>query len=312
MKKFTAILMALGMIAAMTACSSCTHTEVGNWVADAVGHWKVCGECGEKTQTGEHTLNDESKCTVCNSEIMDWDDSASVFTYDEQDNVIRTAEYDADGKLVSETVNEYEYDTNGNILKCKETADGRLNSETDYTVSGGESIPAKFTQYNEDGSKFVNEYDSYGNVIKLIDYDADGNVNMQSNSEYAESSDGEWYEKSATETYSNGTKIEAEYDEHHNTTAKVTYDADGNVTSTEKWEYTYDDNGFITTEKEYVDGVLNTEIVYKIVAEDDGTVSYPETVTSYNEDGSKTVCVYDEENELVSETKYDASGKVIA
>ena len=89
------------------------------------------------------------------------------------------------------------------------------------------------------------------------------------------------------------------------------YDADGNVTSTESWEYTYDDNGFITREKAYADGVLNTETVYKIVIEDDGMFSYPETVTTYNEDGSKTVCVYDENDELISETKYDASGNVV-
>ncbi len=312
MKKFTAILMALIMIAALTACSSHSHTETGNWEVDAAEHWKVCGECGEKTQTGEHTLNDESKCTVCNSEIMDWGDSASVFTYDEHDNIVRTAEYDADGQLVSETVSEYAYDANGNLLKCKETVDGRLNSETEYTVSDGESIDAKYTQYNEDGSKFINEYDGNGNVIKLIDYDAEGNVTLQADSEYAQKSDGEWYEKSATETYTDGTKIETEYDEQHNATSRLVYDADGNVTTTEKWEYTYDESGLIAKEKEYADGTLCKEIAYKIVAEDDGVFSYPETVTTYNEDGSKTVCVYDENNEVISETTYDASGKVIA
>ncbi len=36
-----------------------------------------------------------------------------------------------------------------------------------------------------------------------------------------------------------------------------------------------------------------------------------EIVTTYNEDGSKTVCVYGENDKLVSEMKYDASGKVI-
>ena len=124
--------------------------------------------------------------------------------------------------------------------------------------------------------------------------------------------DGEWYESEATESHSDGKKIEAKYNEYGDTTSRVIYDADGNVTSSETWEYTYDDNGFITTKKEYVDGMLNTQTVYKIVVEDDGILGYPETVTTYNEDGSKTVCVYDEYNELVSETKYDASGNVVA
>lgn len=311
MKRITAMLMVLVIIAAMTACSSHTHTEDENWEADSVGHWKVCKECGEKTQTGDHTLNDNSKCTVCASDILVWDDSVSVYSYDKYENIIRMADYDTDGKLISETVNEYEYDTNGNITKGKEYIDGKLSSETEYTVSDGESISAKYTQYNEDGSKFVNKYDSYGNVIVLIDYDAEGNVSLQINSEYAENDDGEWYEKSATEIYGDGTKIEAEYNEHGDNTSRVIYGADGSITSTESWEYTYDDNGFATTEKAYVDGVLNTETVYKIVIEDDGMFSYPETVTTYDKDGSKTVCVYDENDELVSETKYDASGNVV-
>lgn len=311
MKKFTVLLMALVMVAAMTACSSHTHTEGENWVADSTGHWKVCKECGEKIQTGNHTLNDESKCTVCASEIMAWEDSVSVYTYDEYENIIRMAEYDADGKLISETVNEYEYDANGNVTKGKEYTDGKLSSETEYIVSDGESISAKYTQYNEDGSKFVNEYDGYGNVIVLIDCDAEGNVNLQANYEYAKNDDGEWYKKSATESYSDGTKIKAEYDEHENNLSCVNYDADGNVAFTEDWEYTYADNGFVATEKNYVDGVLNTETVYKIITEEDGIFNYPETVTNYNEDGSKTVCVYDENGETVSETNYDAFNNVI-
>lgn len=311
MKKFIVLLMALAMVATMTACSSHTHTEDENWVVDSTGHWKVCKKCGKKIHVGDHTLDDESKCTVCGSEIMDWEDSVSVYSYDEYENIIRMAEYDTDGKLISETVNEYEYDADGNITKGKEYIDGRLNGETEYTVSDGESISAKYTQYNEDGTKFVNEYDDYGNVIVLIGYDAEGNENLQTNYKYAENSNGEWYKKSATENYSDGTKIKAEYDEYENNLSCVSYDADGNVVSTEVWKYTYADNKFVKTKKYYVDGVLNTETVYKIVTEEDGVVSYPETVINYNEDGSKTVCIYDENGETVSETKYNASGNVI-
>ena len=134
----------------------------------------------------------------------------------------------------------------------------------------------------------------------MIDYDAEENVNLQINYEHAENGDGEWYETSATEIYSDGTKIEATYNEHRNNTSRVIYDADGNVTSTESWKYTYDDNGFTTTEKAYVDGVLSTETVYKVVTEDDGMFSYPEIVKTYDENG-----------ELVSETKYDADGNEV-
>ena len=313
MKKIFAIMIACAMLlAAMTACSSHSHTESGNWEADATGHWKVCGKCSEKTQTGDHVMDEDAvSCTVCGSRIIDWGDFVSVHTYDEHDNIIRMADYDADGNLLSESVNEYEYDANGNLLKCKETVDGLLSCESEYTVIDGESVLVKDTSYYDDGSKSTSEYDSNGNTIAHTYCDADGNMVMQSNSQYAQNDDGEWYESASTGIYSDGMKIEAEYNENGDATSRVTYDAEGNVTSSEAWEYTYDDNGFTTTEKEYVDGALYQEITYKIVTEDDGVSSYPEKIVTYDEDGGKTVCVYDGYNELVSETKYDANGKVI-
>jgi len=308
MKKLFTVLLACAMlISVLSACSSHSHTESENWMADATGHWKTCGGCDEKLQSGNHTLNDESKCTVCGSEIIDLDDSISIYIYDEHDNPVRMAEYDADGKLLTETVYEYEYDSDGNIKKSKETIDGRLNCETEYTVSDGESIETKYTQYNEDGSYFINEYDSNGNVIKMIDYDAEGNVTLQTDSEYAQSGDGEWYEVSRTEVYADSTKIKAEYNEHSDNTARTVYDADGNETSNETWEYTYDDNGFKATEKAYENGKLKEEKIYKTIVKDDEMSNYAETVITYNEDGSKTVCVYNEKEELVSEKTDTAS-----
>lgn len=312
MKKLFAIMLVGAMLTTvMTACSSHSHTQSASWEADSTGHWKVCGGCDEKLQAGDHTLNDASRCTVCFSDVMDWGDSVSVYTYDGHENPIRMAEYDADGKLLTETVYEYEYDNDGNLKNTKEYIDGFFNSESEYTVSEGESILTKFTQYNEDGSKFYNEYDDNGNVVKMIDYDANGNVNLQTVSQYAQNDDGEWYETAGTETYADGTKIEAEYNEYSHNISRVIYDADGTVASTETWEYTYDDNGLKLTEKTYVDGVLNEEMIYKTVTQDGGSYTYPETITTYHEDGSKTVCVYNENDELVRETEYDADGNVV-
>lgn len=310
-KLFSIIIACVMLLIVMTACSSHSHTETGNWIADATGHWKQCKDCDEKIQSGNHTLNDESRCTVCNSEVMESDESASVFTFDEHNNILRMAEYDKDGKLLSETVNEYEYDADGNLKKSKEYVDGRLSGETEYTVADGESIPTKMTQYSEDGTKSYNEYDAHGNVTLFIAYEADGTESMKSTSQHAQSGDGEWYESASTETYNDGTKIEAKYNEHGSNTSRVIYDADGKVTSNETWEYTYDDDGNPVTEKAYLDGKLSKETVYKTVTEDDSSFTFPETVTTYDVDGGKTVCVYDENDELISETKYNASGNVI-
>lgn len=311
MKKLIAIILTLIMVTAMTACTAHSHTETENWEVDSTGHWKVCQECGEKAQSGDHTLNDESKCTVCGVEILEWDDSVSVHTFDEYGNLTRLADYDTHGELISDVVFKYEYDADGNITNTKEYIDGQFANESEFVVNDSENYIAKYTQYNEDGSMFINEYDSYGNITVLISYDAEGNVDLQTDSQYAQDAEGEWYESACTEVYGDGMKIEVEYNEQGDATSRLIYDADGNVTSDESWEYTYDENGFTTTMKEYVDGVLATEMIYKIVTEDDGMFGYPETVTTYHEDGGKTVCVYDEFDDLISETKYDASGNVI-
>ena len=77
-KKALAILAALAVSTSMTACGSHSHMESDTWLADPAGHWKLCTECSEKTQVGDHSINDEWRCTVCNSEIFEWDDSVSV------------------------------------------------------------------------------------------------------------------------------------------------------------------------------------------------------------------------------------------
>ena len=67
------------------------------WIADADEHWKLCSECDEKLMSGKHRINDILRCDVCNSEILIRDEYATIFTYDEQGNNIRRAEYDASG-----------------------------------------------------------------------------------------------------------------------------------------------------------------------------------------------------------------------
>lgn len=311
-KKLIALILACMMVlSVMTACSSSDDAATSGWVADGKEHWKVFVESGEKTEVGAHELNEVNQCAVCGSEIWDFGDSVSVYAYDTYGNITRMADYDADGNLVSETVDEYEYDTDGNITKDKQYIDGVLSGETEYTVTDGESTISGFTAYYEDGSKSIAEYDANGNSVKLTDYDSDGAVVFQADSEYAEDSNGEWYESQCTETYSDGTKIECTYNERGDALSRVCYDADGNVESSETWEYAYDDDGHKKTEVSYVDSKIWQEITYKTVYGENETFTYPETIAEYDEDGSKTVSVYNENDEVVSETKYDPEGNVV-
>ena len=214
--------------------------------------------------------------------------------------------------MTSELAYENQYDSNGCVIYAKEYSNGRLSAETEYTVIDGESQPTKYIYYAEDGTKFVNEYDSHGNVTVLIDYDAEGNESLRSESQYAENGYGEWYEAACTDFNSDGTKVERVYDEHGSVITYVHYEADGTISANQSWEYTYDEEtGFTATEKAYVDGVLVSESIYKIVVTEDYSLGYPETVITYHEDGSYTVCVYNESDEILSETNYDAEGNII-
>lgn len=221
------ILVCLMMV--MTSCSSHSHTTADSWEVDGTGHWKICEECEEKVEAGDHTLNEEEQCTVCGGYIYDFGDSQSVYCYDAYDNLVKMADYDTEGTLISEITIEYEYDADGNVTREKQYVDGVLSDETEYVVSNGESQPVKYTGYYEDGTWFINEYDSHGNVVVMISYDADGNIEWQSNSEYAENSEGEWYEIKCTEISSDGTKYVYEYNEDGDLLNTTEYDADGNL-----------------------------------------------------------------------------------
>ena len=289
-----------------------THVATGPWIADANSHWKQCELCQEPAVSQEHTLDDLSECSVCNSEILEFDGFVSIYTYDEHDNIIRMADYDEEGQVSDEYVYENEYDADGHIIKITEYMFGDLFGISEYAVRDGESMVVKFTGFDaDDGTKFVNEYDDYGNVILLVTYDENGNELLRSESEFAQDEEGQWYESACIEAYDDGTKMEMTYDFCESILSRVIYDVDGTVTSNETWEYTYMDNGFVATEKAYLDGVLVTESIYQIMEDDDITYSYPATVTTYYEDGTYGVCTYNEYDELISEHFYDSDGNVI-
>ena len=312
-KKYVVSIICLAFALVISACAKeHVHTAAGDWQVDLNSHWKVCADCDETVEPAVHTLNDESVCSVCNCEIFTFDDGTSLSRYDENGNPLMLAEYGLDGKLITKSVYEYEYDQQGNMLASKQTTDDILTEESKYTVIEGESVIEKTVYYYEDGSKFTNEYDQYGNVILLEEFDADGNVISRSESVYTQLEDGQWYESACTSEELDGSTTVAQYDEKNNNTSIIYYDAEGNEVGTKNWEYVYGEDDYKVSEKQYENNVLVAEIVYKLIETPDYTVNFQEIVTEYDADGGKTVTVYDENDEVLSETKYDADGNVIA
>lgn len=313
-KKYQTILLTGALAAALlTGCGGGhTHETSGVWSADFDNHWMTCTDCGEKMDVGAHTLDDADTCTVCGAQLIDWGDSKSLFLFDENGEPLKTADYDADGNVLTETVYTYEYDGDGGLIRSTTTTDGVLTEEWLYTTASGESVPEQVISYMDDGSKTVSEYDEIGNPIRMCVYEADGSLSFEAESEYALSADGEWYETQYTETQDDGGKIVSTFAENGDQLSATHYEADGSVRYAYVWAYTYDEDGSWERVQCYRDGTLTSELVYATVTTEDGWMAYPETVTEYAEDGSRTVTVYDENETVLSETHYDASGTIIS
>lgn len=313
-KNHRSLLAACGVIAMLlTGCAGGhTHQASDIWEADPDSHWKTCSDCGQVLEKGAHTPDDSDICTVCNAQVIDWGYSKSVYQFNEYGECTRAAEYDEGGALTAETVCTYEYDADGNLLYCATAVDGVLEDETNYTLIGGESTIREYVYYMDDGTKSVSAYDENGNITLTVFYDADGNEYSRTESEYALSADGMWYETVNRSTEADGSVYVMEFSEMGDQTGSTRYDAEGNFLWRESWAYTYDENGNWETMQYYYNDVLTKETVYATVTTEDGSMTYPETVTEYEESGAKTVTVYDENDQILRQTQYDAAGKVIS
>lgn len=308
------ILLTGALTAALLAgcAGSHTHAASGVWDADYENHWMTCTDCGEETDKGAHTLDEYDTCTVCGAQLIDWGESKSLYLFNESGDPLKTADYDADGNLVTETVNSYEYDADGVLVRSATTTDGVLTEECFYTAANGESVLEQAVSYMDDGSKSVCDYDENGNAVHMYACEADGSVSFEAESEYALTADGEWYEAEYTEMQEDGSRVVSTYAENGDQLSATHYEADGSVRYAYTWEYTYDADGNWESVKYCCDGVLISELVYATATTDDGWMRYPETVTEYAEDGSRTVTVYDENENVLSETCYNANGDIVS
>lgn len=299
------------MAALLSGCAGGhTHQTSGAWQVDCSDHWHVCSDCGKKLEKGAHTLDGADLCTVCGAQVVDWGESKSVYQFTENGNLLKMADYDADGKVMTQTLYEYEYDADGNLLHASTVTDGVLMDESTYTMVDGENVVREYISYLEDGSKSVSYYDENGNTVQSVFYDAEGNVDLKIDSEYVLSADGEWYESVCITTEADGSRYVSEFSENGDQTSSARYDAGGNLVYRDTWVYTYNEDGNWQSMQYYYNDVLTSETVYATVSDEDGFMTYPETVTEYEESGAKTVTVYDENDQIVSQTRYDADGKV--
>lgn len=296
------------------AATEHVHTATGEWDRDAKQHWQVC-EDGEKLNVGEHTLDDEGICSVCHSLVTDYGEGQFIVNnHDEHGDTVRYTYYDADGSVVEEEFTEYGLDAEGNCYELKTT-------RYDYTY--GAIYVSEYNEYGdqtartisdlegnvEQTDRFEREYNDEGDPIWEKSYTND--VLVQEITGYQTYVDGEYtmrFPETVIDYYEDGTKLVTDYGDDGEVAKETYYKADGTVEK--EWTYTYetDSEGNWTSIKVYEGERLVKETEYALDA--DGW-NYPVKETEYHEDGSKTVCEYNEYGELVSESQYDADGNLI-
>ena len=163
----------------------------------------------------------------------------------------------------------------------------------------GEVYQAESTTYYEDGSSTYMECAENGEIIRSVEYDAEGNESSVSRYEYERDEQG-------YRTYMALYVDEVlSYEEYYMSTPEcseivtkqVSYDENGEPWSTSEYKYEFDDEGNLLYQAAYMDEVLDWETFYE--ADEEGFM-YLAKETDYDENG-----------ELVSEINYDAYGNEI-
>ncbi len=114
--------------------------------------------------------------------------------------------------------------------------------------------------------------------------------------------------KSQIWDFGNGVNV-YDYDEQGNTVRTSEYDENGRLVYEDKYEYEYDADGNCIKDTCYVNGVLSSVTEYAINADGEMvTCAY----TGYREDGSTSVCSYDDFGNITEILDYDADGNLWA
>ncbi len=123
--------------------------------SDEDGDWSMSGKTTVYHEDGSKTVKDGDIEATWHTEIT----------------------YDAEGNVTEELRYEYDYDEDGDSIGSRGYKNGKLFAEMEAIIGeDGETTAILETEYNEDGSKTVLEYDTEFNLLSETTYDAEGNV----------------------------------------------------------------------------------------------------------------------------------------
>lgn len=170
MKKRICIVLMLALL--LTGCGH-RHSG-GEWEADVTSHWKTC-VCGDRFDSGKHTLDDNAICTVCGAKVEELTNGLVgyyVTCHDERGNPIRLRYFEDERTLFWEEYITYTYDGEGNVVTALHSRDHARLYEYHY-IKGALSA---YILYDADGTYYIHSYDSTGDLVSTVHYDSEGNV----------------------------------------------------------------------------------------------------------------------------------------
>lgn len=318
-KKFVSMVLAALMLLVSLAFAegtAHTHTFSEEWDRDLQKHWHAC-ECGEKFEEEDHVIGEEQiQCEICGSEVWIYGEEAGpgdICDYDENGNVIRNTSYDENGEMIDDYRYLLQYDADGNRIHEEVYWNGQLIEVVEYALSkNGEVVMKNRLGYDPEGGSSIVEFDEYGSCVHTVTYDADGAVIYENFAEYTYDEEG-WILYTKESVYFDGVlSAEHEYNQYNDEVLDVFYNEDGSVSFGSRTEYEYDERGNRLSMKVYdvVTGRLTRESAYAVKKIDGWEENYEATEICYEEDGSKYVYEYDERGNELTETVYNAEGKI--
>lgn len=315
MKKLTAMMLTLMILAAPVCFAEHTHAPTEEWDRNLAEHWRVC-ECGEKLEAEAHVLEDDILCTVCGSEIWLYGEEAGpgdIYNYNEIGDMVRYTSFDENGEVVDDSLYLIEYDEAGNKTYEEDYWNGMLSGVIEYALDpDGYAFVKTQTSYEPDGGRSISECDDRGNTVHSIVYDADEAVVYEDFTEYTYDEEGLILYTKQTGYFDGVLSFLYEFNEFGDKVNGIFYADDGSVEFGSRSEYEYDEDGNMLWEKNYdvVTGRQTQESIYAVEIVDDWPESYEKTFIYYEEDGSKSVYENDVNGYELSETVYNAEGEI--
>ena len=152
------------------------------------------------------------------------DGATFYYEYDEYGNPTRTVNVEADGTVWEDSTCQYQYE-NGTLRWKKQYFGEVLTLEVHYNEDG---FAAMETEFFDDGSRIITEYNSYTDPVIITFYAADGTVETVQTYEYEYDDNLNWI---IVRAYTDGTLvIQTEYatdDNWHYACRETLYEEDG-------------------------------------------------------------------------------------